>query len=280
MQKNVLSILIVFMLASFKASSQATKIQVLKGQKFMVETTNKTTSSAEVMGQTMENNIDSKNTTVYEITNGNGDGYDLQVTITKIQLNATSMGQQMTFDSDKKDNEGPVTDALSGVVNKPKAVTIDAKGNITKQEAEESNMNMMMGGGMSGSQTTTELFIPAFIGKELKSGDSFTATSSVSKDKMSSKDSGTYTITKIEDGVATASYAGTQVVTATMEQMGMEMTTNSNNIVKSELMVDLKTGLVLMKAMVTESTVSVDAGGMTIPATGKTIITTKITPVQ
>ena len=58
------------------------------------------------------------------------------------------------------------------------------------------------------------------------------------------------------------------------------MTTSSSNTVKSELQMNIGTGLVIAKATVIESSVSIDAAGMTIPATGKTITTIKISPAQ
>jgi hypothetical protein len=127
--------------------------------------------------------------------------------------------------------------------------------------------------------TTTELFIPALIGKELKQGDSITDIVTSNKEKFSNRDSGTYKITAVENGVASISYVGTQFTNAVMEQMGMEMTSTSNNKVMTEMQVDIMTGLVLMKASVTDTATSIEAGGMTIPATGKTITTVKITPV-
>jgi hypothetical protein len=278
MQKFMFTSVSVLVIGAFSVAAQQTKIDVQKGQKYMVETTTKLTTSAEVMGQTMENNTDSKSTTVYEILAAGQDGVNLQSTITKMQVNASMMGQNMTYDSDKKDNEGPIADVLSKVVNKSKGISIDTKGTITKQDAAaDGGPTSMMGVG-GGNEVATELFIPALIGKELKTGDSFTDLGTVKKEKYDSRDSGTYKITAIENGVASISYTGTQVIAMTMEQMGMEMTSNSNNIVRTELQVDVKTGLVLAKASVIESTSSIDAGGMTIPATGKTIVTTKISP--
>ncbi len=67
MYKSILPLIVLFFSASFIAAGQSTKIAVQKGQKYMVETTTKLSTSAEVMGQTMENNNDSKSTTVYEI---------------------------------------------------------------------------------------------------------------------------------------------------------------------------------------------------------------------
>jgi hypothetical protein len=195
-------------------------------------------------------------------------------------VTASAMGQEMSFDSEKKDNSGPMADMLAPRINKPRSITLDTKGTIVKQdEIEESGQGAMMGLG-DANTTTTDLFIPALVDRELKVGDSFTDVGTVKKEKYNSRDSGTYKITAIENGVASISYTGTQVIVATIEQMGMEMTTNSNNTVKAEMQVDVTTGLVLAKATVIESTVSIDAAGMTIPATGKTVLTTKLIPAN
>lgn len=280
MRSFKLPVLVLFASFSINSIAQTTKVDVQKGQKFMVEVSSKVNSSAEVMGQTMENNVDSKSHTVYEIVKSESDGIKLHSTITKLQVNASAMGQEMSFDSDKQNNEGPIAEMLSPKINKPRSIVLDTKGTIVKQdEVEENPQGAMMGLG-DANATTTDLFIPALVDRKLESGDSFTDVSSVKKDKYSSRDSGTYKITAIENGVASISYTGTQVVAAIMEQMGMEMTSNSNNTVKSEMQVDLRTGLVLAKATVIEATVSIDAAGMMIPATGKTIITAKLTPAN
>ncbi|MGB5028745.1 MAG: DUF6263 family protein [Chitinophagaceae bacterium] len=122
--------------------------------------------------------------------------------------------------------------------------------------------------------------MPSIIGKELKAGDSINDIASQTKEKYSSRDSGTYRITKIENGVASITYTGTQYITTVMEQMGMEMNMIINSTVKTELQVDMKTGIVLLKSSELDTNTTVDAGGMTIPATGKTTTTIKITPAS
>ena len=278
MLKITLSALSLSLLGITTGFSQPTKIDIQKGQKYQVETTNKTTSSAEVMGQTMETLIDSKSISLIEVMNNNPEGTDLQATATKVLLTSSMMGQDMSFDSDKQDNEGPMAEGLSKLLNKPRAISIDSKGTITKQEIIESDMQGMLTGNNAELSKTTELFIPSIIGKELKAGDSINDIVSLTKEKYSSRDSGTYMITKIENGVASITYTGTQYITTVMEQMGMEMNMIINSTVKTELQVDMKTGIVLLKSSELDTNTTVDAGGMTIPATGKTITTIKITP--
>lgn len=280
MQKFMISLPVVCAFGVFSVAAQSTNFDVQKGQKYRVETATKLVSTAEVMGQSMENSSDSKSTTVYEILGVGKDGISLRSTITKMQVNTSAMGQEMTFDSDKKDNTGPMADAFSKILNQNKEITLDNKGAIIKQDAIENDIQEVMLGVGGGNQAATELFIPALAGKAFNAGDSYPETGAVKKEKFSSVDSGMYKITAVENGIASVSYTGTQVISAVMEQMGMEMTSNSNNVVKSELQVDVKSGIVLAKATVVESSVSIDAAGMTIPATGKSVTTVKITAVQ
>ncbi len=279
MQLFKLPAFIVFILLTTNSFAQSTKIEVKKGQKYQVETTTKLTSIAEMMGQSMENNTDSKITTVYEVLDVDPTETKLESKITKMVLTASNMGQEMSYDSDKKDNEGPLSDLMSKQINKPKTVKLNSKGMITKQDAPEEVMPPILGG-VNGNESAIDLFVPALIGLELKIGESYPDVSEVKTEKHSSRDSGTYKVTAITNGVASVSYTGTQVVSTQMEQMGMEMTTNINNSVAHELQVDIKNGRVLVKASVTESNITIEAGGMTIPAKGKTIVTTAITQLN
>jgi hypothetical protein len=279
MQQFKLPAFLIASLFSVTSFAQQTKIEVQRGQKFNIETSSKVNSVAEVMGQSMENNSDVKTTSLIDISASGQDGVVLKSTVIKMLVEASAMGQTMNFDSEKKNNEGMLADALNKVVNKPRNIILDTKGTIVKQDETEEGPGMI-GAGATGNETTTELFIPALIGRELKVGDSFTDIGIVKKEKYDSRDSGTYKVTAIENGIASISYTGTQVLTMEMEQMGMEMINTSTNVVKIELQMDINTGLVLAKASVIEATVSIEAGGMTIPATGKTITTVKITPVQ
>ena len=135
----------------------------------------------------------------------------------------------------------------------------------------------MLEQGTAENEIATDIYIPALINKELKAGYSFPETSMLTKEKHSSKDSGTYTITAIDNGVASVSYTGKQFTTGVMEQMGMEMTTSSNNSVTKQMWVDIKTGLVLMQRSAIDAATDINAGAMVIPSTTKTITTINIT---
>jgi len=91
-------------------------------------------------------------------------------------------------------------------------------------------------------------------------------------------DTGTYHITAIENGLANISYTGSRIISNTIEMMGIEMQVSGNNAVKTELQMDINTGLVLVKATVIDLNLSVDAMGNLIPVTGKVVTTVKVTP--
>ncbi len=279
MQKFISSLLVAATFIPASGFAQQTKIDVQKGQKYNVVSTSKATSSAEVMGQIMENNADTKTTTIYEITNAAPAEINVNATIINMVVKASAMGQEMSYDSDKKDNDGPLAESITPMINKAKSITINEKGAITKQDASENaGVLGMIGGG--GNEANLELFVPALIGKDLKAGESISDIAVVTKDKYSSRDSGIYKINSIDNGVANISYTGTQMISTVMEQMGMEMTNNSNNIVKTDLQMDVKTGMILAKLTVIEMSASVEAGGMTIPVTGKTTASMKATPAM
>ncbi|HEV7779982.1 MAG TPA: DUF6263 family protein [Chitinophagaceae bacterium] len=278
MQQFKLPVLVILCLVSMNALAQQTKINVKKGEQYQVEATTKTTSSADVMGQSMESAADTRAITLLKIVDVEPAEIKMESTLTKMRLTATAMGQNSSYDSEKQDNEGPLADAFKSSINKTKTVKLDNKGVVTKEDAPEDDPMAMLG--VSGNSSSNDLFISSLIGIELKVGDSYLSANEINSEKLSSRDSGAYKVTAIGNGVASISYAGTQVVTMQMEQMGQSMTNNSTNTIKSELQIDMNTGRVLVKASVTETNGTIEVGGMSIPITGKTIATTTITQLK
>ncbi|MBK6936797.1 MAG: hypothetical protein IPH18_07815 [Chitinophagaceae bacterium] len=209
-----------FAQTGLQTATQAKGSLVGSGQKFIVETTLKTNTAAEVMGQTMETNIDVKTSTNYDVKNAGSESADLQKTVSKLVVSASMMGQELQYDSDKQDNPAQMEEIFSGMVNKPLNLSIDGKGNITKQQEMLQATNPLMMAAGAGAATTTELFVPDLTGKEFVAGDSIKSFLVNTGEKNSSKDSGTYKITIVENGVASISYSGIQQTTGVIEQNG------------------------------------------------------------
>lgn len=266
-----------FCLLTASISAQKS-IAVHKGQKYEVEIKSLMNSTTEAMGQSVETTVESKSTTQYEIMNTSSDGIDIQNTITRLKINTSIMGQESKYDSDEKDNEGPLADKLAGRVNKPSLVTIDSKGTIIKRETVPEDDELL---GFDDSQkTNTDLFHPVFLSRELTTGLSFVDSFNVKKEKYESNEVGTYVVKKVDNGIATIEYTAQQKVFSVMEQMGMEMNNNSVNDISTAIRLDLGTGLILSKETVINSNLTIETSGMSFPATAKTTVSVSIKPMK
>jgi len=256
--------------------AQTTKLNLEKGKKYEVTTVSKITSSASVMGQDMETNIDNTTVEAYEVKEVRANEVDLTKTVTKLGMNMQSMGQDMSYDSDKKDNSGPMAEELGKMVNKAKNLTIDASGKIIKEDKEEESatagMTMLAGPIANG----IGLLRSAVIGKEMKGNMTWDDSTNSSGDKIKTTTVGTYTVTGIEGNIASIRFSGTQRMSGTIEQMGQEMGMTGTNKVTTDLKLDLSTGLITESITTVDGTSSIEAMGMSIPVTSKSTTTSTV----
>ena len=82
--------------------AQTVKVALEKGKKYEVSTVTKVNSLASVMGQDMETNVDNSTVEVYDIKDARATETDLTKVITKMAVSMQSMGQDMSYDSEKK----------------------------------------------------------------------------------------------------------------------------------------------------------------------------------
>src|SRR5438477_12363363 len=75
-----------------------------KGQKYLVENKFNAVTSQEMAGQSMESKADIFTSNNFEVSDVKDGNYNLTNTITKVTAALTAMGQDMSFDSDKKDD--------------------------------------------------------------------------------------------------------------------------------------------------------------------------------
>lgn len=253
--------------------AQNSKLVLNKGQKYEVTSVTKTNSLANVMGQEMENITNTTTVELIEVKNTSDKQTDLVTTLTRMVMNASAMGQEINFDSDKKDNSGPGAEDMSKEINKPKNVSIDANGKlIGAEKAEADAMDMMKAGG---AQSGISLFREGLIGKSMKVGDSWLDSVIVHTEKIKTNTSGMYTVKTIENNIATIIFAGTSTLKGVMEQMGQEMDMISTSKVTAETKLDITNGVILESATNTDGNMTIMAAGMEIPVTVKASVTTK-----
>ncbi|MBL0335350.1 MAG: hypothetical protein IPP73_08590 [Chitinophagaceae bacterium] len=264
-----------FLLTASQAFGQKPVLNLSKGQKITITTTTKASSSAQVMGQDIENKIDASATQVADVTDVKTEGVELNLLNSHILVSVQSMGQEMGYDSDKKDNEGPMAEVFGKYVNAPVNLTVNSEGTIIKKEtkiSEESAGGPSMGG-FQEQLSALGCVKSRILGRDLSAGLSWHDSATTVKGKLTIKDDGNFTVVTIENGMASLTYEGTSITSGVVEQMGQEMEFAGQSKVSTKLVIDLKTGIVLIENTSSTINAAVNAGGMEIPVTGSNTYT-------
>ncbi len=275
--KKTFSLLFFASVISASAFSQG-QINLTKGQQYQVDSKVVTASSTEVQGQTMETNVDAASVYNIEVKEVADTTYTLSNTLKSLKSNTSQMGQEINFDSEKKDDmEGPIGTALVGAINVPMSVMFTKKGMVIPDKmAKKSEDKSMMARSIATFESTgygsqlAFLAIPA----NAKVGDTWTATHDSKDTKMTTN----YTVKEISGDLVTLSIAGTTSNDITMENNGMELEIKTSGKFTGEEKVNSKTGVIQSSNTVTDAAGTVSAMGQEFPSTTKvnTTITVKM----
>jgi len=268
MRKFLLCSLLLLLPVACLLQAQTIKISVQKGQQYKVETFAQMINSMDSSQTTIPKNmiegildffLETTTTDIVRVIRLSKNEIELESTRTRITSRTKMMGKETISDTDKKEGNDTIT-------RKSEKIIIDYNGIIIKSEKPEkikgfASENAWM---FSGSDEKTDLFVPEFIGKEIKEGYSFPVAASFSKEKPSTSfslnketvsiaDTGTYTIDSVRNGIASISYTGIQAITMQMK-MGTELiTTISKSIGRSNFRVDINSGIVISRTTTEES---------------------------
>ncbi len=265
----------VLSIISFAAFSQlpSGKIVLKKGQHFMVESKSDGTITQEMMGQTMEMTLENSTVISTEVKDFKNNNYTITQTLTSVKSKFSGMGQDKTFDSDKKeDMEGEAGAMYKDKFNVPKDVIVSNEGvNITPTDTAKtkaanganamSEMIGAMGGGQDNVASALFLVIPA--GKKV--GDSWVDSTTNEGVKMKR----TYTLTSIANKVATVSVIGILDINKTMQIQGMDMNTAMTSKINSIVLVDVVSSIQKENKSTTDVSGTIDVMGQSIPITSK-----------
>jgi hypothetical protein len=248
-------------------------LKLEKGQKYVVENKLTTNSSTEVQGQAMESNADVATVYNIEVKDQKDNNINLSNTISNIKMTMTMMGQNINFDSDKKeDMDGNIGSTLKDYINQPKDVILDNSGNVMPSKDTSSASGIAKQLDFDASGYGAELAFLA-LPKNLKVGDSWTDNNS---NDSAIKKSITYTIKDISGNVATVSFTGTITTEKAMEQQGMEISTKTTGKTSGEEKVDIKTGVVQSNNSTTDASGTVTAMGQDFPTSTKITSSTTV----
>ena len=223
-----------------------------KGQKYVVENKITTKSTSEMQGQPMESNADITSVYAIEVKDVKDNNYNMTNSISAIKMNMSTMGQDVNFDSDKKeDMNGEMGSKLKDYINQPKAVVMDKSANVIvakktdtakgSDAASQSEMILKQMGGDPEEQGygAKIAFMP--IPKNAKAGASWKDSSSADGIKRVTN----YSVKEIKGNTATISISGTENRDTKMEMQGMEINTKTTGKFSGEESVDMATGVVL-----------------------------------
>ena len=247
--------------------THAQKISITKGQKLETLTTTKTTM--EVMGQNIEN--ETTLTNAIEVKDVNANGYLFSNVIKHMTIKGNAMGQEMNFDSDKKeDMDGQIGQAVKGKIGEPQEIQVDKQGKVGSiKEGEDKHACPVMASMMN---MTTDLAkgqpYPILIqlpSKSIKPGDSWIdSTGSAATLKTVT----TYTLKSISGDGALVSFNGSIAKNGNIEQNGMEIQMDITANTKGESTYDINSGLLKTSNTTSEIKGTLGVMGQNAPISG------------
>ncbi|HEY4148088.1 MAG TPA: DUF6263 family protein [Chitinophagaceae bacterium] len=249
----------------------AQKIAVTKGQKVEAVNSSKIVMSVEMAGQSMDFNTETAATSQVELKDVTPAGYLFGNTTTRIVTHATGMGQDNSFDSDKKeDMDGQMGQAMKGSIGKEQTIQVDKQGKITDVSADSAadvagggltQIMNMTGGMMKGQPYPMLVQLP---GHNIKTGDSWIdSTGSLATVKMVT----IYTLKDINKDSVVVSFTATMAKKGTIEQGGMQIDMDMAGTIKGESAYETSTGLLVRSTTFSDVKGNVGVMGQSAPMT-------------
>ncbi|MEO7446095.1 MAG: DUF6263 family protein [Ferruginibacter sp.] len=279
MKTGLLFIASLISLGSFaqKATKKADATSTLKlelGQAIKV-TTESDMDMEMSMGMNMKNKTTAYNT--FKVTAVTDDTYTLTSTLDRMVMSADAMGQDMKYDSDKKeDRESETGKAIGTKIGTPFTATIDRKTgsvkvdkkDIEEKDTENNPMASMMSAGQNETENIKSFFFVLPAG--MKTGSTWQDSTMVDKMKTNT----IYTLKSIDGNQATVGYTTLLSGTNQMEAQGMSFDVNMKSTTIGDIIYDVKTSLVKSRSAKADVSGTIDMGGQSMDITATATSTT------
>lgn len=273
MKKITLFFTFLFLVTICFAQTPTSKIVLNKGQKFVLNSTSAGTTSMEMMGQNMETVNEATSIGTIEVKDVTPTSYKITSTINKMKINSKAMGQEVNFDSDKKeDMNGEMGQAVKDQFNpRDEEITYLGKASTIGVTANADNDMKKVMESLSGTGNNIAaanfMLIPA--GKKV--GDSWMDSSNSNGIRINNS----YIIKQLNSNEASVITNTVSNINKNVQQAGQDITIIMDMKTISTNLVDVTTGLIKEKKIVTEGKGTINAGGQEIPMTSKiTTVTT------
>lgn len=250
-----------------------------KGQKLEMTAQTRAVITQEVMGQSMDMNVNSSIVRSFDIEDVSNGTARIEHKIKKLQFDFDLMGQSQKFDSEKpEDMNSEIGKSLEKSIKNKYSMSVDATGKIVSVKADDDNPNKeedaqdMMAGVMG--QFTEGLQIP-------KAGDIISLKAVTSSDynkgktwsdSLSGEESGTikYTVANVTANEVLIDYISEGTTKRKQEVGGgIEMDVDLKNKTTGTITLDKKTGLLKQRTVDSEGSGTMQAMGQSIPMKSK-----------
>lgn len=277
MKKIILLISALFTISAISVAQSNGKLNLSPGQKYLVENKITTSSFSEMAGQTMESKADVTSNYKIEVKDMKGDNINFVNTITGMKMSVNAMGQDMNFDSEKKeDMDGEMGKNFKDIINQPKDVVMDKSGNVIIEQktdiakgandaANPTEMLMKQMGGDPAEQGYGAKMAFEVIPKGSKVGTNWTDSSS----KNGITKVTNYTLKEINGDEYTIALTGTIDSEVKTEMQGMEIETKTKGKFTGEEIVNAKTGVIKQNTTNSDASGIVTVMGQEIPTSSK-----------
>ena len=275
-------ILLAFGFASLSVTAQTItrNAALVKGQQLEQINEVKMNITQEMAGQSMDVKVQSTITHLIDIKNDSAGIFTVSNTLKKVLMNMDMMGQQMNFDSDKKEDlDGQLGQAYKESLDKPQEYLVNKEGVITAVksiiETKEGGgmMDNMLGGVLETEQAGGSFHSVANIPvKGVKKGESWTDSLGDGKSKTYT----TFTLQDIKGNQGLISSISSLVIDREIEQQGMKMQMDMKGTTTGEYSFEVNTGIITAKKSTTKASGNIEVMGQPVPIGMETTIITTV----
>jgi hypothetical protein len=272
--KSGLVFLLLAATMTLSAQTVSRKVALTKGQQLEQLNQVDVNITQEVSGQMMEIKMKSTITNLVEVKDQTPNGFAVSNTVKRVLMNMNMMGQDMNFDSDKKeDMEGQMGQAYKDKVGKPRDYSLSKDGIVTEvkgaevKAAGEGMMDNMMNGVLAdekvGSSFNALVNIPV---KGIKVGETWSDSTS----EGGAKTFTTYTLKELRGDSGIVTLNSDMSISREIEQQGMTMQLDMKGNTIGEYSFDPATGVIRSRKATTKANGTVDVMGQSVPMTMET----------
>lgn len=263
------------------AQKGASPINFPKGKKLEMVAQTKAVISQEMMGQSMDINVNSTITRAFDIEDVKNGTAKIEHKVKRLQFSFDAMGQQQSFDSDKEEDvKGEMGKAFEKSLKNKYSMEVDANGNIVAVKPDDDNANKteekdnadMMGNMMS--QFAEGLEVPKVgdvISLKLNTKGNLAKGQSWSDSLTGGVETGTikYTVADVTNADVLIDYLSEAVTKKSQDVGGMAMDVDLKNKTTGQITLDKKTGLLKKRTIESQGSGTMEVAGQSIPMSSK-----------